>query len=118
MAHLTALAQRKLQAANWGWGDARVAPWKIVMPAKAVSSTRRLLGSIIGAGGILDRPVPSTPRLRRARGLWAAEALAKAANGRRRRRARLTDSAPRYPRLHRVRHRSSRGMRTARSARR
>src|SRR5258705_3929017 len=35
MGHLTALAQRKLQAANWCEGYASVAPWKNVIPAKA-----------------------------------------------------------------------------------
>src|SRR5258706_9935243 len=44
------------------------------------SSTPRLLDSIT-ASGILGRPVPSAPRLRRGtRSLWPAEALAKAAS--------------------------------------
>jgi hypothetical protein len=37
-------------------------------------------GAITAVSGILDRPVPSTPRLRRGFSLWLAGALAEAAS--------------------------------------
>jgi hypothetical protein len=56
-------------------------PTAVIPRASGVSSTPRLVGSITDASGILDRPVPSTPRLRRGiRSPWPAEALAKAAS--------------------------------------
>src|ERR1700722_19323384 len=44
------------------------------------SRSPRPFDSLISVSGILGRPVPSTPRLRRACGLRPAEALAKAAS--------------------------------------